>query len=182
MHLFLGGEKSGKSALAMQAMLQAPGPGCLLATGRPLDAGFREQVRKHRLERPAALPVIETGLDLHEAIADALGQGARSILADSLDFWLFSCLDSGKEILAQDFAQQMQTLREQQTGGEFWLGFVSCEIGLGPVAATAFTRRFVRELGSLHQELAKVCDTVCLAVAGLPLYVKKGHNGILPQA
>jgi len=182
MYLILGGEKSGKSALALHALLQAPGPACLLVTGRPQDAGFRDQVRRHRLERPAGLPVIETGLELEAGICTALEQGARSLLADSLDFWLFACMDAGQEARGQAFLDGLDSLQQRLDRHGALLGFVSCEIGLGPVAANAFTRRFVRELGGMHQKLAGACDTVCLAVAGLPLYLKKGRHGIFPQA
>ncbi len=182
MYLYLGGEKSGKSALALQTLLQGPAPACLLATGRPLDASFRRQVNEHRLSRPTDLPVLETGVDLVGGIFQTLEQGYKSLLVDSLDFWLFACLDSGNDHLAEQFGNEAAQFNRTATEQGAVLGFVSCEVSLGPVAADACTRRFVRELGALHQTLAQACDTVCLVVAGLPLYLKKGQHGIFPQA
>lgn len=182
MYLFLGGEKSGKSALAMQTLLQGPQPACLLVTGRPLDTGFRQQVNAHRLSRPTDLAVFETGIELFAGIQQTLDQGYKSLLVDSLDFWLFACMDSGSNHLAELFGKEAAQLGHTAAQQGAVLGFVSCEISLGPVAADACTRRFVRELGALHQTLAQTCDTVCLAVAGLPLYLKKGQHGIFPQA
>lgn len=182
MYLFLGGEKSGKSALGLATLLKAPGPACLLATGRPLDQGFREQVREHRLSRPAELPILETGLDLQGSLQAALEHGYKSLLVDSLDFWLFSCLDNAQPHLALRFAGETEALRLALEKRNALLGFVSCEVSLGPISADAHTRRFVRELGALHLALAQACDTVCLVVAGLPLYLKKGQHGIFSQA
>lgn len=174
LHLVLGGEKSGKSDFAMGQLLQAGPPACLLVTGRARDAGFREQVRRHKLSRPCALPVIETGIHLFSGIMTALQQGYANILADSLDFWLFACLDSGHENLAQSFTAQIPDLTAAARNRQAHLIFVSCEVSLGPIAADKLTRRFVRELGMLHQTLAQACATVTLVVAGLPLEIKKG--------
>ena len=49
---------------------------------------------------------------------------------------------------------------------------VSNEIGLGVAPLGAETRRFVDELGRLHQAVAEVCSRVTLMVAGIEVPVK----------
>jgi adenosylcobinamide kinase/adenosylcobinamide-phosphate guanylyltransferase len=43
-------------------------------------------------------------------------------------------------------------------------------MGITPMGE--LTRRFVDETGSLHQQLASMCDRVTLVVAGLPVQLK----------
>jgi len=50
---------------------------------------------------------------------------------------------------------------------------VSNEIGLGLSPLTREARRFVDELGRLHQQVAALCSEVTLMVAGLPVPVKR---------
>jgi adenosylcobinamide kinase/adenosylcobinamide-phosphate guanylyltransferase len=49
---------------------------------------------------------------------------------------------------------------------------VSNEIGLGLAPMTSAARRFVDELGRLHQLVAAACDRVTLMVAGIEVPVK----------
>lgn len=173
MYLVLGGQKSGKSHFALEKLLQGKGPHCLLVTGKPADQAFRKQVQAHRLARPAKLPVIETGTELFGSIHSCLEQGYKGVLADSLDFWLFACMQKGRSAL-DDLEQRLDELEALLDGHGALLGFVSSEISLGPVAADVFTRRFTRDLGQLHQMLAARCAAAWLLVAGMPLELKKG--------
>ncbi len=165
--LYLGGEKSGKSALALQAFLGLPHAdrGLMLATGQALDFGFRDQILAHRGLRPATLAVTETGLELPERLAEAIAQG-RPVLADSLDFWLFAVCEAGRE---KERTRALLAALDDNTSGHVIL--VSCEAGLGPVAATPEIRAFVRSLGALNQSVARRCEEMFLAVAGRALPV-----------
>lgn len=182
LHLILGGEKSGKSAFAQQWLEQAPAPRCCVVTGLALDFGFRGQLRRHRLERPQQVSVFESGVDLGGCLDQALERGFRGLLLDSLDFWLFSCLTQGRQEIIDAFATGLDELARNLGTRQAELCVVSCEIGLGPIAADSTTRAFVRRLGELHQELAARSASVCLVLAGLPLYVKGGLLGSNPDA
>lgn len=162
--LFLGGAKSGKSDLALAELMRAPGPRTMLATGRPLDLSFRRRILEHRAGRDPSVFLREVRLDLPEALAEATAKGG-AVLADSLDFWLFSWLEAGR------------TAREAGTGlrealakpSEAKIILVSCETGLGPVAADAATRAFVEGLAGLNRAVAEACDEIYLVVAGRAL-------------
>lgn len=173
MYLILGGQKSGKSGFALQQLLRGAGPQCLLVTGKPADQAFRRQVQAHRQARPARLPVTECGTSLFESIHSCLEQGHMDLLVDSLDFWLFASMQEGRSVFI-DLEQRLDELEAQLAGRGATLGFVSSEVSLGPVAADAFTRSYVRELGTLHQILAARCAAAWLLVAGIPLELKKG--------
>ncbi len=149
-------------------------PGMILAMGLARDAGFRRQILTHRLRRNPAVPLVEPGLELAHALDAARGKNAP-VLVDSLDFWVFACMEAGQERADQLLSSLLD-----------WSGpqapecvLVSCEVGLGPLAATAFTRRFVRSLGHLNQRLAQAADEVQLAVAGLSLTLKGNGNGLI---
>jgi adenosylcobinamide kinase/adenosylcobinamide-phosphate guanylyltransferase len=51
--------------------------------------------------------------------------------------------------------------------------FVSNEVGQGVVPMGELTRKFVDEAGLLHQDLAKICESVLFVVAGLPQFLKQ---------
>lgn len=195
--LVLGGEKCGKSAFAMARFLEDPAPRLLVVTGKAMDLGFRRQIERHRQERSPALYVQEVASQpsaLPRAIAAAAEQGVASLLVDSMDFWLFGALggeDAGglgahdapgalgspdaEDALSAPMAMLLETaaaVRERMA-----ITFVSCEVGLGPIAASAAVRRFVRGLGACNQALAQCCDNVILVTAGLPLALKGQASG-----
>lgn len=174
--LVLGGEKSGKSDLAYGLFMEGRGPdlGTILAMGLARDPGFRSQILAHRLARDPGVPLVEPGLELPEAL-DAARRKGGPVLVDSLDFWVFACLEAQKD----DADRLLLSLADWAGPAAPQCVLVSCEVGLGPLAATALTRRFVRGLGALNQRLAECADEVRLAVAGLSLVLKGYGNGLL---
>ena len=176
--LVLGGEKSGKSAWAMARFLEDPGPHRLLVTGKARDLAFRQQIERHRQERAPSLFVEEVAAApqaLPQALEHAAGAGMAAVLVDSVDFWLFA---AGQSLDAPDpdrLASVVQRLADTLDSLQDYLAvtLVSCETGLGPIAADAATRRFVRSLGACNQTLARGCEEVVLVAAGLPLFLKQ---------
>lgn len=165
--LILGGNKSGKSAFALERLAGAPGPRLLLPTGKALDMDFRAQIMDHKRERTAGLTVREVGTDLPQTL-DQATTDIGSALVDSLDYWLFSCIDGH---VHEERIAELMTVLSAWTGPELFL--VSCEVGLGPLGADASTRRFVRALGALNQAVARLADRVWLVTAGLPITLKE---------
>ena len=164
--LILGGDKSGKSAFGLQRLYDGRSPSLLLATGQAQDFTFGQQILDHRLARHPEIPVQETGSALPQYLEDAL-DSFQSILIDSLDFWVFSC--AGNWDASQTALLYSLSLVPKETN----VTIVSCEAGLGPIAASSEVRKFIRRLGGLNQSVAAVSDEVCLMVAGCPLYIKK---------
>ncbi len=164
--LILGGTSSGKSARGLDLLSQADEPRLLVATGRGLDQDFRQRILDHKRSRPASLALREVLTDLPQALGQAT-LAFRSILVDSLDFWLFSCISEGLE---QEMAAALIDTLTGWTGPELIL--VSCETGLGPAAPDADTRRFVKTLGELNQRVGSVASRVELVAAGQALRLK----------
>ena len=175
--MVLGGERSGKSDTAWNLFSQAKPLGTVLAMGQARDQDFRDQILRHRQRRGPEATVIEPGLELPLALKNLRGQDVPA-LVDSLDFWLFACIESGRDLRAE-FLDSLALWRGPKASE---LILVSGEVGLGPVAATAPVRLFVRRLGSLNQDVAGLADEVCLVVAGLSLKLKGGRHGLFPQA
>lgn len=164
--LILGGNKSGKSSHALDLLLASPGPHRMLVTGKAMDLAFRDQILDHKLERPASLAVHEVNTDLPAAL-DKAKQEVGSALADSLDYWLFSCING---CLQKEKTAELVTSLSNWSGPDLFL--VSCEVGLGPLAGDSSTRTFARALGALNQAVARAADNVYLVAAGLPLKLK----------
>jgi len=167
MTLILGGEKSGKSDYALSLLAAAPRPQVFVATGRALDPAFAAQIALHKKSRPAGMALCETILDLPETLCE-LRSRAAAIVADSLEFWLFSCLRAG---VAAQRAADLERVLASWEGPELIL--VGAEAGLGAMAADSFTREFARALGALNQMAARLAGRAVLVVAGLPLTLKE---------
>jgi len=165
--LILGGEKSGKSDYALSLLAAAPRPQVFVATGRALDPAFAAQIALHKQSRPAGLALSETILELPETLSE-LRPRAAAILADSLEFWLFSCLRAG---VWEQRAAAFERVLAAWEGPELIL--VGAEAGLGPMAQDSLTREFARALGALNQTVARLAGRVVLVVAGLPLMLKQ---------
>lgn len=178
-HLLLGGQRSGKSrhaeSLALAWCARAPDHhATVVATAQVLDAEMRLRVERHRQERPAPLATAEVPLALAEYIA-AHSAPTHLLLVDCLTLWLTQWLmPLGEPHSAGAWAAQREAFVKAVQGSAGPVLLVSNEIGLGVMPLGADTRRWVDELGRLHQALGQACDQVTLMVAGLPLTVKPG--------
>jgi adenosylcobinamide kinase/adenosylcobinamide-phosphate guanylyltransferase len=168
--LVLGGEKSGKSAFALEKLCSDPAPRGVVATGRALDLDFRRRLNRHRRERSPDITVLEAGPDLARTVHLAMDR-CDSVLVEGLDFWLWSCLEShGAGEVETRTHDLVEVLASRGTSV---VTLVSLEMGLGPMAADAATRRLVRSLGRLNQTLARQCHEAWLVAAGLSLPLKR---------
>lgn len=187
-HLFLGGARSGKSALAeacVAAWLEANPQGQVVyvATAQIWDEEMRARVALHRQRRPAVWQLLEEPMQLAERLKQ-LDQQAKGqplcVMVDCLTLWLTNQLcqtdvaDDGAEVLAAAAAagaaiEQLLGSVQAFTGA---LVLVSNEVGSGIVPMGRLSRQFQDLSGSMNQQLAQVCEQVTLAVAGLPVKVK----------
>lgn len=164
--LILGGNKSGKSDYALELLNKAPGPHGFVATGKAGDQEFRRQINTHRHERNPHIEVLEADRDLPQKLIRA-NTDFRSVLADSLDFWLFAINQANSET---ESIRELLDVLENWSGAELIL--VSCEAGLGPLPMSGTVRSFIRKLGALNRDVARIADAVHLVAAGLPLRLK----------
>lgn len=178
--LILGGQRSGKSRCAesrASSWLQTAGhEAVLIATATASDDEMAARIDKHRHDRAAHVPgldCVEEPRDLAEAIR-RLSAPRRLLLVDCLTLWLSNLLMPSAGPALDDAGWQAAStdLIEALAGAPGPIVLVSNEIGLGVVPLGAETRRYVDELGRLHQRVAAVCERVTLLVAGIEMRVK----------
>jgi len=180
-HLVLGGQRSGKSRRAealAAAWLDAPGrEAVLVATASGGDAEMAERIATHRRDRAERVPGLAT-VEEPRALAAALrGCGApqRLVIVDCLTLWLTNLLMplTGAAVDPDTLTSAIDDLSLALRTSPGPVVLVSNEIGLGLTPLSREARRFVDELGRLHQRIAADCADVTLMVAGLEVPVKR---------
>ena len=166
--LILGGARSGKSRLA-ETMAQETGLAVrYIATAQAHDAEMAARIEHHCARRPAHWQAIEEPLHLAAAL-QALADPNRCLLVDCLTLWMTNLLLHADPALLQHERAALLAALPRLPGPIILVGN---ETGMGIVPMGELSRRFSDESGWLHQELASLCDTVLLTVAGLPLTLK----------
>jgi len=170
--LVTGGVRSGKSRHA-ETLLPADGV-TYITPGYPADVGtdpeWSARVAAHRLRRPASWRTVET-VDIASAIAEASGP----VLVDCLGTWLTRLIDGWDAweepdaSVAVRLQPQVDALVGAVSGHSGPLVLVTNEVGWGVVPEHRSGRVFADHLGRINQQVAAVCDTVVLMVAGRPL-------------
>lgn len=180
--LYLGGTRSGKSAVAEAHALRNGGPVLYVATAMPHpdDASMRERICRHRRRRPASWRLLECPRRLAPAVA-AAWEAMRAemsadgppptVLVDCVTLWVSNLLLSLPE---QEDAAALECLVVEEVSALIDLSralpcrwvIVSGETGLGGIGATALTRQFCDGLGLANQLLAARAQEAFLVVAG----------------
>jgi adenosylcobinamide kinase/adenosylcobinamide-phosphate guanylyltransferase len=181
--LILGGQRSGKSRCAESRaadwLSQQPGRSAvLLATALAGDDEMRARIERHRIDRVARVPglsTVEVPIELPQAIR-AHAAPERLVLVDCLSLWLTNLLMPMRGAPLDDtaLASSVESLCGALGDARGRVVLVSNEIGLGVTPLSPEARRFVDELGRLHQLIAARCAMVVLMVAGIELPVKRG--------
>jgi len=163
LHFILGGARSGKSRYAEMLAHRQSAPVTYIATAEPKDAEMQARIAHHRMQRPDHWQTQEVPIALAEALCAAENS---FIIVDCLTLWLLNCMEAQRMEAVGAFLEVLPQLRQPVV-------LVSNEIGMGVVPADPLSRRFVDELGRLHQQVAAMADRVTLMVAGLSVEVKK---------
>lgn len=179
--LILGGQRSGKSRSAeSRAALWLEQPGheaVLIATALAGDAEMRARIARHqadRARRVARLATLEVPRDLAAALRENTAP-QRLVLVDCVSLWLTNLLMplAGAPLDDAALEDAVDGLCDALAAASGPVVLVSNEIGLGITPLTPEARRFVDEIGRLHQAVAAVCPRVTLMVAGIELPVKR---------
>ncbi len=166
--LILGGVRSGKSRLAEKLARESGLEVVYIATAQAQDTEMAARIAHHQKRRSAEWQTVEEPLALAAAIA-AHASAGRCVLVDCLTLWLTNLL---LHPVPELFPRERAALLDALCGLPGRVILVSNETGMGIVPAGELSRRFNDEAGWLHQDLAERCDSVLLAVAGLPLILK----------
>ena len=172
--LITGGARSGKSRFA-EELTRSFGPSlCYLATAQPLDGEMDDRIHRHRLRRGAAWETIEEPLMIPQTLARIDGI-YHAILLDCVTLWLSNLLlscnehDPGcEEVVLGHVHRLASTLRGMSTP----VVLVTNEVGQGIVPENQLARLYRDIAGQANQILAATCDTVYVAISGIPLKLK----------
>ena len=167
--LFVGGTRSGKSALALQWAEQISPKRLFIATLEPCDCEMRLRVERHKSSRGVGWDLCEAAGLLCQKLADILDSDDQPgvILIDCLSTWvsLHFCNEAA-------FARNLRELVNLLPRFSQPIGLVTSETGLGVVPPTPIGRKFRDALGETNQMVAKICSTVLFVSCGLPLVLK----------
>ncbi|OOR85558.1 bifunctional adenosylcobinamide kinase/adenosylcobinamide-phosphate guanylyltransferase [Moraxella canis] len=167
--LVLGGARSGKSrhAEALAKQLEQTGKRVIyVATAKADDDEMHHRILRHQNDRPSHWQTIETPVDLAHYLQHFDDQVV--ILIDCLTLWMSNLLMLDDKL----FDKYKNDFLDHLTSTKADVIMVSNETGLGVVPMGKLTRRFVDEIGFLHQAIAAKADQVIFCVAGLPMTLK----------
>lgn len=177
----LGGQRSGKSRCGERRAadwLAQPGHrAVLLATALGGDDEMRARIRRHQADRAERVPAMALD-EVPRDLADALRRHSAPdclVLVDCLTLWLTQWL-MPLEGAPVDDTRWLAVLADLDAALLVASGpvvLVSNEIGLGLSPMSREARRYVDELGRLHQQIAARCPRVTLLVAGIEMAVKR---------
>jgi len=165
----LGGARSGKSAFGEKLIEAHPSPWIYIATAEAFDDEMRDRIALHRARRQDGWRTIEAPQELVGAIRAAPVHAP--ILIDCLGVWLSNRLLNDAD-LAADRVALLAVLQERRA----LTIVVSPEVGFSIVPENALARAFRDAAGLLHQDVARIAQSVALVVAGYPVMVK-GSKG-----
>ena len=189
--LILGGQKSGKTRRAEQAARDWMDAGAgrhavYLATGQAWDAEMQARIARHQADRALRVPgmhTVEAPLHLGQAM-QAHSNAQTLVVVDCLTLWLTNWMmpmqgveqaaseDQINQALALDWQAQRALFLEVLPQCPGPVVVVGNEIGLGVIPLGREVRAFVDALGTLNQDVARVCSRATLMAAGLPLQLK----------
>lgn len=165
--LVLGSARSGKSAWAESVVNHFPPPYVYVATGQALDDEMKLRIRLHRERRKDLWQTIESPIDV-SAVLKSLKGLRKPVLVDCITLWLTNLLCSA----STETESVVDELCEAIGAVDYPLVIVSNEVGGGIVPDNSLARKFRDLSGLTNQRLARICASVFLVTAGLPLRLK----------
>lgn len=166
--VFIGGVKSGKSALAEKKILELSSDAeqnikpVYLATNEVYDNEMVKRIMKHKEQRQDRFTTIEEPLNLFQTIKDI----ESPILIECVGMWINNMLYYKRS--DDDIKKELnQILSLNKT-----LVLVHNEVGLGLLSDNPLGRKFVDLSGEVSQILGQHCDEVYFCLGGLSLRMK----------
>lgn len=183
-----GGNRSGKSALALELASRIPGPKLFVATAEACDPAMAKRIKQHQDARGPEWRCLEVPISKSCRIAELLPlallpppydpqpeNGLTAVLVDCLSTWVSACqeswngaptdLENGIISAFEDFLDALIKL-------DIPVFIVSAETGMGVISASAETRQFCDILGAVNQYAAKAASEAFFCVSGLTIKTK----------
>jgi adenosylcobinamide kinase/adenosylcobinamide-phosphate guanylyltransferase len=134
---------------------------------------MRKRIALHRRTRPNNWITVEAQTDMGAALGK-LPKNIDGIIVECLGTYIANLMEKGLKDrgVIRDIEGNIRVLRALCKRGKK-VFIVSNEVGSGIVPDTESGRRFRDIAGNINQRLAREADEVYLAVAGLPVRIKK---------
>jgi adenosylcobinamide kinase/adenosylcobinamide-phosphate guanylyltransferase len=161
-----GGQRSGKSSIAMQKALELTKQPVYLATSRIWDNDFKNRVDKHKEDRTENWINIEEEKELSKH-----NLTGKTVVLDCITLWLTNFF-SDNNFNVKKSLEEAKKEWDKFIDQDFTVFVISNEIGMGVHAETEGARKFTDLQGWMNQYIAKQADEVLLMVSGLPIKVK----------
>ena len=165
--LVVGGARSGKSQYALDLAKSTGNNLYFVATGRALDDAMSDRILRHRAERGPEWSLVEEPQCLSSLVTDF--SESDTVVVDCLTLWVTNWLCGENPRGWQD--EKTTFIAALENSPAHWI-LVSNETGMGVVPMGELSREFVDESGWLHQEIAKVSDSVTSVMFGIPQILK----------
>jgi adenosylcobinamide kinase/adenosylcobinamide-phosphate guanylyltransferase len=177
--LFIGGCRSGKSRHAVQMADAWPTRHkWFLATCVPQDNEMRERIRYHQQERGPSWQTLQEPIELANTITKC-AQANDIVVVDCLTLWVSNLLlDSNEDT---DIYNRIDQLCRLLSAPPCPNVLVSNEVGTGIVPENALARRYRDLVGRTNQQVAAACSQDIWMVAGIPVTIKNGADGLLKK-
>ena len=189
---FLGGARSGKSSMAENLATEIEtkfnkeviyiATAAQTLTDDEIDLEMQARISHHQQSRPKHWQLVEEPIQLANVI-ERHSSNTSCLLIDCLTLWLTNCLLENERLQSTEPEQDhthiwqehkqrfLDALKRASEQGHHII-IVSNEVGHGIVPMGELSRRFVDESGWLHQDVAKIADSVDFVMAGLSLPLK----------
>lgn len=168
--LILGGQRSGKSAVAEQLI---GAKGLYVATYEPShgpnDGEMNARIKAHRVRRGNGWQTLEAPFDLTTALGETSCQAP--VLIDSLGLWVANRLENGFDDF--DGLAEGDALARALLDHPAPVVVVSEQVGMGVIPENAIARKFVDALGHVNQSVAAVAGRVVMVSAGISQIIKQ---------
>jgi adenosylcobinamide kinase/adenosylcobinamide-phosphate guanylyltransferase len=167
--LLVGGARSGKSRLAVDAAQRSGRPVVFVATGEPRDPEFAARIARHRSARPPGWGLVEEPVELLAAIESV--PGGSCVVVDCLTLWVSNLLERGAapdqvEADAARCAAAAAARAEPVVA-------VTNEVGLGIVPADPLARAYRDVLGGVNAIWAAAAARAWFVTAGRLLSLER---------
>ncbi len=159
--LYIGGQKSGKSALAIKKALS------LSSQKKPIyiatylnnynDSGMQERIDNHKIQREDNFITIEEGVNLKQTF----DKNSGVFLIDCLSIWLFNKLElkATKEEIIKEVKEIIKIDKD--------IIFILNDVSSGVIPINKLSRNFIDLSGIIGQIIAKESNEVYQIICGL---------------
>lgn len=166
--LFIGGARSGKSALAERIAANYSDV-AYIATAKAIDKEMKERIKKHRESRPSKWVTFEVDGKLEDPLAEACRE-AEAVIVDCLTIYVARRME--KTVDDDEILNEVASAVERAKASGKTVLFVSNEVGLGLVPEYPVGRRYRDLMGLTNQKVAELADHVLFTIAGLTIDIK----------